>query len=155
MRRLSSNRLGQLLIVGVFSICSVTFAMLPEITLAELVRTSDVVFVGRTASQTSTHYRVSVAPSQVIVGAVGDRVQVCNSPQDVESRDLRTITVDYMLFARRVGDCLHPVHGRYSIVLFKKGIANTAAITGEPERQPVSALVRKVRRLVRIHDLEK
>jgi hypothetical protein len=147
------------LVGSLFLVFSITWGMavakLTNITLAELVRSSMLIAYGRTV-QSSPHAAKTGAgmvlfePSSILKGKSlvrGNRLALCNTPDDIESYNLREIGGSYLVFARKSGDCFLPIHGLRSVVVVEKDQAATGNIKDEPEEQPIVALLGTVRKL--------
>lgn len=120
-------------------------ARLLDIKLADLVKKSELIAYGETTTTVSTPSRVSFRPREILKGKPpSGEIVLCNEPHNVESYDLRTMKVPYVVFAANEGDCYRPVHGASSIIEVDDGIARTVSIIDQPDGQPLQTFLEKI-----------
>jgi hypothetical protein len=136
-------------------LCSgLALAELIPITLAGLANEASVIAYGSSVRQSDMSASSSIVwfqPVSVLRGEslVKDKpFKICNDPTDSESYDLRQFDEPYIVFAKKKNDCYMPVHRMSSIVPVSNGTAATWRIQGEPEKQPLSAFLKKVTSLI-------
>jgi hypothetical protein len=136
-------------------LCSgLALAELIPITLAGLLKEASVVAYGSSVRRSDTSASSSIVwfqPVSMLRGeslAKGEAIKICNDPTDSESYDLRQFDEPYIVFAKKGNDCYVPVHRMSSIVPVSNGTAATWRIQGEPEKQPLSAFLKKVTSLI-------
>jgi hypothetical protein len=145
--RCAAAWIAPLAIWGLLIQANNTVARLPDITLEELVKSSEYIAIGHTIRGQSSSQRARFSSTRMIKGKPTTTIWVCNSPSDPETQDLSILDGDYLLFAHPGQQCYEPVHGISSVVLFTGDKAVTVAIADQPPSQLISALVEKVQKL--------
>ena len=156
----ASRRQGvlQATLLALIALCSApaVYAELLAAKLSELVRQSGVILYGDIVPATPTGSEsdasiVWLTPQEVLKGSIpkgSHNLPVCNAIDDPESPDLRSHPGSYVIFAKPKARCYQPIWGATSLVFVRTGIAYTLAIQGEPEKQSVSDLLKRIRTLV-------
>jgi hypothetical protein len=133
-------------------VCSAATARLLDVTLSELAAQSDVIVYGVVVSGNEANKgTVVVTPRAVLKGPKRENEKgliICNVIGNTESLDLRSVHRPLVIFARNNQDCLMPVHGISSTIVVNKGLAATASIVDQPNQQPISEFLKRIRHIV-------
>jgi hypothetical protein len=139
--------------VGIFALVSYVQAKLIGMTLRELVHSSEFVAYGHTLPDpTSGPSAVWFHPTEVLTSGsanLGERVLLCNAPQEVESYDLRMLSESYVVFANKDKGCYKPVRGIISVIQVDRGLAKTFNLIGQPPEQEIGKLLAETRTLIK------
>jgi hypothetical protein len=129
-------------------------AKVTVVTLSQLVDESDTIVYGsfqltsRANAQSSSY--VPFTPKSVLRGkdlSVNGSITFCNFSGE-KAPDLSKMKGTLLIFATKQTECFGLSHGNKSIVRVKAGRARTAAMDDQPEAQPLSSLLKKIRALV-------
>jgi len=132
---------------------SAAVASLKTITLAELVRKSDVIAFGHVRSAGSPN-RTNAAVLEITSAMKGKmaigrgNLPLCNGEVDTEHPDLAYVRGDYVVFAARNKGCFRLVWGWNSLIVVLNGRAHTSGIDDQPEDLPVEQFLAEIRSLV-------
>jgi len=121
-----------------------------NITLAELVKKSDVVVVGHFLRRNETNRGgIPFVPESVLKGSpqLKGVILFCDVHAE-EYPDLSKVEGTSVIFALRSEPCLNLSHAERSIVYVESEAANTVEINDQPYSQPLKELVKKIRALV-------
>lgn len=122
------------------------YSRLIDKTLKEVADEAQLIVLGRneeSTSQASPVVRFRIA--KVLKGVEDKKViLVCNEAENTEAYDLSRFKNQYLLFAARGMDCYKPVYGVKSVFLVEGAEAVTSELTGEPDRQLLQELERKI-----------
>jgi hypothetical protein len=133
-------------------VCSAATARLLDINLSELVAQSDVIVYGQVVNgNEGDKDTVLVTPRAVLKGMKRENEKgftICNIVGNTESLDLRSVHRPLVIFGRKNEDCLMPVHGISSTIVVDKGLAATASIVDQPDQQPISEFLKRIRQIV-------
>lgn len=143
-------------LLGVFA--PILVAKPASVTLADLVRQSPVIVLGRLETEGDSVPKpgsgwVSFKSTQVLKGdaAYGSRdIQLCNSPPPMrEYPDLSKLAGEVVLFlSAETGGCFEYSHTTTSVLGVRDGNVTTAAIADQPLYQPWDVFVGKLRSLM-------
>jgi hypothetical protein len=138
---------------GLFLLTS-AHAKVTVVTLSQLVDESDTIVFGSFKSSSRATAPspsfVQFIPRSVLRGkdlSVNGSISFCNSSGET-APDLSKMKGEFVLFATKRLECFGLPHGNKSIVRVKAGRARTAAMDDQPQAQPISSLLKKVRALV-------
>jgi hypothetical protein len=130
-------------------------AKLLPISLEQLVREADVIFVGRVQGaggpvDPESDFRVPFVVEAVLKGAASQdgRAYLCEYRPDSEWPILASLKTSHLIFAKRVGGCLILSSGSRSTIPIIEGVARTSAIAGQPLEQKSPAFEMKIHKLV-------
>jgi hypothetical protein len=146
---LACGRQLRWILIAAFTTTECAQAKLIDITLGQLVKDSAFIAYGHSES---TGNIVVFEPLSRLKGSptrFSGRLEICNTPQDSESYDLRQIHGNYIFFAVQDDKCLRPVHGISSIIVVENNMARTAAISDQPRLSRLASLLHRVRALVK------
>ena len=121
------------------------------ITLAELVKKSDIVVIGHFGPHERPDRGGSAIPffpEAVLKGRPQSKEAIlfCNVHGD-EYPDLSKMEGTRVIFALKSANCLNLAHGDRSIVYVESGMAKTVLIEDQPEYQPLKEFLKKIRSL--------
>jgi hypothetical protein len=130
---------------------AVAEAKLTIVTLAELVKKSDVVVIGHFPPHEGPDRggsAIPFIPEATLKGTPQSKEAIlfCNVHGD-EYPDLSKMEGTRVIFALKTAHCLKLAHGNRSIVYVESGSAKTVLIEDEPEYQPLKEFLEKIRSL--------
>ena len=138
---------------GLFLLTS-AHAKVTVVTLSQLVDESDTIVYGsfkltsRSSAQSPSYLQFS--PKSVVRGkdlSVNGSITFCNLSGE-KTPDLSKMNGTLVIFATKQTECFGLSHGNKSIIRVKAGRARTAAMDDQPQAQPLSSLLKKIRALV-------
>jgi hypothetical protein len=136
----------------------VSVASMTAITLSQLVQRSEVIVVAHKAPTSASAVRdkngiVLFEITNLLKGDAsinGHDILLCNPNNNSEWPDLSKAQGEAVFFVSRMGNCFSPIHGYRSEVGIQNETAWTAVIKEQPERQPATEFIQKIRSLVAV-----
>jgi hypothetical protein len=154
-RQLLNARCMFCMLFGLLVVSTAVSAKVMDITLAELVKKSEVIYYGHsivTSTSVQKEYKDTILfkPISVLKGQ-GDKdqkIHLCKMAASSESYDLAAIKENYIVFAAKDGSCYRPVYLYKSVIKVEGDLAQTWGIDDQPENQPLSQFLEKIQFLV-------